>query len=261
MAIISKKGALGVSTALDRLANLFTEEFATLGVPERIASDFAHRCDLLSDTVERRAGLKRTALTGDDVFKEPGFDPEAIGQEQTGPIVTVDSDEPFMKGEFTQQENRELSDRQESGALGAKANPEPEAPHAGKQAHSLRRQLQSAVIAGKSPRLVQALALAAKVAEEEEEEEAESKKADAMPPQFKENAEKKKEEAKDKKDEAKKKAGEMPPQFKEQAEKKKEEAKDKKEDAKKAGDDFIEKKKEEAEDEKKKASHGFNLFA
>ena len=48
------------------------------------------------------------------------------------------------------------------------------------------------------------------------------KKAGEMPPQFKENAEKKQEEAKDKPEE--KKAGEMPPQFKENAEKKKEEA-------------------------------------
>lgn len=134
MAAMTRKGARSVTQTLDRVASLFQQEWKTLGVPERIAQDFAYRCDLLSDRVERTAGLERTALDELDVMKEPGFDPESIGMEQTGLIETVETDEPFMQDEFTQQENRELRERFQNGDLGSDVNPEPEAPVPGKQA-------------------------------------------------------------------------------------------------------------------------------
>jgi hypothetical protein len=49
-----------------------------------------------------------------------------------------------------------------------KTNPEQQKPTPGKQASVLRQQLQAAAIDGSSPRLMKALALAAKIAEEEE---------------------------------------------------------------------------------------------
>lgn len=131
---MTKKGAKSVSVALDRLATLVQQEYKTLGLPEKIAMDFAYRCDLISDTVERTAGLERRALTELDVNKEKGFDPEAIGEEQSGPVEAIDSDEPFMKGEFTQQENRELRERIQDGDLGMTPNFEEQSPQAGKQA-------------------------------------------------------------------------------------------------------------------------------
>lgn len=225
---ISKKGALSVSAALDEIATLFQTDFTDLGVPQKLAQDFARRCDMLSDHVEKRAGIERVALTGDDPVKEKGFDPEEIGKEVAGPMEQVDKDESYMKGEFTQQENRELRTQVESGALGMKVNPEPKSPSPGKQAAALQRQLQAAVIEGASPRVLKALALAARVAEEDEK------------PDFLKEKEEKKDD---------KKAGEMPPQFKENAEKKKEEAEGKKDD------------KEEKKDDGKKASHRFNLYS
>jgi hypothetical protein len=130
---MTKKGARSVTTALDQIASLFQNEHETLGVPQRIATDFAYRCDLLSDRVERMAGLKREALTELDVNKEKGFDPEVIGEEVGGPLEG-DGDEAFMKAEFTQQENRELRERVQDGDLGMKTNPEEQTPQAGKQA-------------------------------------------------------------------------------------------------------------------------------
>jgi hypothetical protein len=139
---MTKKGAKSVTAALDQLANLFQADHETLGVPQRIATDFAYKCDLLSDTIEKQAGLPRRALTELDVNKEQGFDPEVIGEEVSGPLEG-DSDEPFMKAEFTQQENRELRERVQDGDLGMKTNPEEQAPQAGKQA-SVNSRLASA---------------------------------------------------------------------------------------------------------------------
>lgn len=134
MARMTKSGALSVSNTLDSVATLFQQDWKTLGVPEKIAKDFAYRCDLLSDRVERTAGVDRKALSELDVVKEPGFDPEDIGMEQSGPLEAVDSDEPFMNGEFTQQENRELRERVQDGDLGMQPVEDPQSPQAGKQA-------------------------------------------------------------------------------------------------------------------------------
>ena len=41
---------------LDNLAELFQNAGSELGVPTRIAMDFAYRCDLLSDAIEKLAG-------------------------------------------------------------------------------------------------------------------------------------------------------------------------------------------------------------
>lgn len=136
MSKLTKKGAQSVTADLDRLATLFQAEFETLGVPQKIADDFAYRVDLLSDAVEKTAGIKRTALTGDDVYLEPGFNPEEIGIEKSGPLEMIDSDEPWMNKEFTQQENRELREDVESGDLANDRTIDaPQTPTPGKQAN------------------------------------------------------------------------------------------------------------------------------
>jgi len=135
MSKLTKKGAQAVTADLDRLANLFQAEHETLGIPAKIARDFAYRLDLISDAVEKKAGLNRTALTGDDVYREPGFNPEEIGIEKSGPLEMIDSDEPWMNGEFTQQENRELREDVQSGDLANdRTIDEPQSPTPGKQA-------------------------------------------------------------------------------------------------------------------------------
>ena len=115
---MSKRGAAQVTATLDRIASLFEQEWAALGVPQRIAEEYAYRTDLLSDAIDKGAG----------------FDPHEIGREDAGPLVD-EPDEPWMAGEFTQQENRELREDQESGKLDdGVADAGPRAPHPGKQA-------------------------------------------------------------------------------------------------------------------------------
>lgn len=277
---MTKKGAASVTGALDRIATLFQNEYETLGVPERIANDFAYRCDLLSDRVERVAGLSRRALSELDVAKEPGFDPEVIGEETTGPLEG-DADESFMKAEFTQQENRELRERVEDGDLGIKPNLEEQAPQSGKQASLNIRlaratadllglantasvaklaaaalKVQAGYLAGdvtaahaqrtltalghvlpvlatvkNADKVASVIRLAHRIIAKKSEDEGEGDKPEKgkIPPQFLENVNKKKEEAKDKEDEGKGKEDE--------------------------GED------KEDEGEGKKASHGFDLFA
>jgi len=93
-------GARRVTANLDNLANLFQNHAEALGVPKKVAMDFAFRCDLLSDAIEKTAG----------------FDAASIGKVVPGP-VEMDSNNAFMKGEFTQEENEQLSQKQESGTL------------------------------------------------------------------------------------------------------------------------------------------------
>ena len=130
---LTKKGARQVSIALDKVATLFQDDFEPLGISSKIAKDFAHRCDLLADYIEKQAGFTRTALTEYDPVKETGFNPEEIGIEKSGPLEMIDSDEPYMNGQFTQQENRELRYDQEDGKLGPDTVDEPQNIPAGRQ--------------------------------------------------------------------------------------------------------------------------------
>lgn len=137
MARLTKQGALIVGEDLDKMATLIQKRYADLGIPQRIALDFAKKCDLLSDHIQRSAGIdprSKKALTEYDPVKEPGFNPEEIGQEKAGPLVK-EGDETYMDQHFTQQQNRELRERVQDGSIGPdKIVEEPQAPQPGKQA-------------------------------------------------------------------------------------------------------------------------------
>lgn len=283
MANMTKKGARSVTAELDRVASLFQTEFSTLGVSQNDAIKFATMCDSMSDAVEQKAGIARQALSELDVNKEKGFDPETIGEEVSGPIEG-DADESFMKGEFTQQERRELRERVQDGDLGMKTNPEEQAPQAGKQASVDARlasacgklinssaTVSNAVVANSIAKLAMSamgvhLAHQAGMATSATAERALTalnhvlsvassgnlaKAASAVALAHKVLAadmvdEEKPEDKPEEKNE--KKGGEIPPQFLENIKKKKDEAGDKED-------------KDEDKEGSKKASHGFNLFA
>jgi hypothetical protein len=142
MARLTKKGAKSVTHTLDRVATLFQEQHEDLGVPDKIAMDFAYRCDLLSEHIEKNAGLGKEALSEFDPVNEgsiapQNFDPEEIGKEDSGPLQQ-EPDEPYMGGQFSQQEKRELRERQESGEIEKTKEGQPiydeQSPQAGKQA-------------------------------------------------------------------------------------------------------------------------------
>lgn len=126
MARMTKQGARQVTETLDRIANLFQTEARTMGINPKIATDFALRCDLMSDHIEGQVGLRQASYeqgeneTGLSVEPPPvdGFDANNIGDETDGPLEMLDSDEPWMNGEFTQEKFQTLRELQQSGALG-----------------------------------------------------------------------------------------------------------------------------------------------
>jgi hypothetical protein len=148
MAKLTRRGAANVTTDLDKIANLFQNRAAALGVPEKIAHDFAYRCDLLADHIEKyaariaaegdvgddaedeadeTASKKKAALdeTGTSIEPAPGdqgFDANEIGDEKAGPLeIITPPDEPWMSGHFTQEKYLALSQKQQSGELAANA--------------------------------------------------------------------------------------------------------------------------------------------
>lgn len=122
---ITPKGAIQVSTHLDRIASLFQQAHAELGVPQNVAEDFALRCDALSDHVEKRAGVARlkngeldpkhnyTENPGGDAPGANYFPPSDVGTETDGALLR-NSDEPFMDT-FEQEWFDELRTVQQTG--------------------------------------------------------------------------------------------------------------------------------------------------
>ena len=104
---LTKEAAKAITADLDRLAQLFEADHVALGVPSTVATDFAYRCDLLSDFVEKRGGLDRT----DSIQKE--FDNEIETSHQP--------EEDYMATKTYQDELYELGQMVESGDLGKAA--------------------------------------------------------------------------------------------------------------------------------------------
>ena len=138
---LSKFGALQVSHDMDRLAALYQEEAEAIGVSSKIANDFALRCDILSDHLEKRAGIERddnNALKDPELAKYAShlstsktaamdpkenytvdqvgandFNPAEIGEEQSGALLR-NEDEPYMDV-FKQDEFDQLREVQQDG--------------------------------------------------------------------------------------------------------------------------------------------------
>lgn len=136
---LSKQGALQVTRDLDRIANLFETEHDVLGISKKVASDFGLRCDILSQEVEKTAGIERDV---DGNFKDPEiaklasaiekraemhpphnytesqvqgweFNPAEIGEEQSKALLR-NEDEPYMDM-FKQDEFDQLRQVQQDG--------------------------------------------------------------------------------------------------------------------------------------------------
>ena len=130
MANLTRKGARNLTAALDLIANTIQKNPELLGIDNRIAKDFALRCDLLSDVVEKRAvqnyplnrkaGVDETGLSVD--FSNGGFDANAIGDVVPGPLEIIEPpSEPWMDDHFTQENFMELGEMEQSGELAAAA--------------------------------------------------------------------------------------------------------------------------------------------
>ncbi len=170
---LTKKGARNVTREMERLANVLEQDYAVLGIPEHIAADAARRLDLLSDAIERQAGLDPQDLKMKQAMdKEAGFNAGTIGEVKSGPLEQLDSDEPYMSGEFTQQENEELRGKQESGQLSdGKADVKVAFTGLVNSLKGFSLTGKQAAMAEKALRLATSVILTAKKAEEDEVEE------------------------------------------------------------------------------------------
>ena len=134
MSKITRRGALEITATLDRIAQTFQKNHTALGIDQKIAMDFAYRCDLLSDAIEGRA--KKAADDNSSILGDTGNnDPADIGEDVGGPLEMVDSHEPWMAGHFSQEKFHDLGDLQESGELGP--------VHLAKKLAALQRQVAS----------------------------------------------------------------------------------------------------------------------
>lgn len=159
---LSRQGALRLTADIDRIASVLSEHALALGIPQNVALDFAKRADLLSDVIEKTAGLdpltKSAALPA---ASEPG-------REVSGPLET---DFTPIKGDFTQQEFRETGDKVEKLFGPGPVSPEQRPARPGVQAalktlhDGARRKL--------SAESLRAIHLAAAVVAADEEEEKE----------------------------------------------------------------------------------------
>lgn len=173
---VTKKAALNITAHLDRLANLVHHEASALGIDSELASRFIHACDCVSDAVDKKAGIVRKA----------DFDPAGIGGEVSGPLENGAVTPAPLKGEFTQQENRELREKLQSGNVSPKGSPSPASPHPGARLASDYMNFVKLAASGKvskaaRDRVDQAIKLAAVVvknAAEESEEEEEGEESD-----------------------------------------------------------------------------------
>ena len=70
MARITRQGARNVTLDLDKIASLFQDHHELMGIPQKIAADFAYRCDLISDHVERHVLAMEKSASEEEEGKE-----------------------------------------------------------------------------------------------------------------------------------------------------------------------------------------------
>ena len=174
--LLTQKGAEQIQDHLNRIAQVVQDRWQVLGIPDQEkALDFAFRCDLVADTISRKAAEnsryvqeKLAQATGptvapgtikdeegnqlaggspeqDNTTKEKqgpnDWDESQIG-EMKAPI-RQDADEPYM-GAFVQDELHQLADVQQKGMFSnAPVSALPKAASAKEQLASIGRQLVS----------------------------------------------------------------------------------------------------------------------
>lgn len=130
---ITKKAARTAGDILDKAADLITSNAEDFGISQDISRKYALQCDLLSDFIAKRAGVNIAELANQRKGGAAGFDPDEIGEEVSGPLEEDAEEASYMGDQFTQQENRELREKQEAGELPA-GSPEEQKPRPGVQA-------------------------------------------------------------------------------------------------------------------------------
>lgn len=154
MPTITRRGALSVTSDIDRIANVIQHEHAALGIPKEYALKYAYYSDVMSDRIEKHAakmseevkeeleevkeeaapekkeasrkrgfGAKKaddeTGLSVD--HGTSGFDANVIADDVGGPQEILAPVEAWMNDYFTQGWFQELGDLQQSGGMGKAA--------------------------------------------------------------------------------------------------------------------------------------------
>jgi hypothetical protein len=127
---LTKQAALEAGDIFDKAAQTALAISKAAGIKPEIAEKFAYQCDLLSDHAAKVAGIDITKLASERTAVSEN--PEQIGEEKSGP-KEQEGDESYMGGHFSQQENRELREKQEAGELPT-GSPERQTPRPGVQA-------------------------------------------------------------------------------------------------------------------------------
>jgi len=117
---LSPNGVKKMTADLERVASALQYHHHAMGIPKKIAMQFAWECDTIADQLERQAGLRPRKANFDPAqnFSESEnipnrFDAAEIGMESTGPMMQ-DDDEPYMDV-FVQDEFNQLREVQQTG--------------------------------------------------------------------------------------------------------------------------------------------------
>jgi len=111
------KQAKLLTSHFDNVAELVQKNAALFQIPEKIAFDFAKRCDLISDHLEKHAGQWTMDPKGNfNIGPAQPFNPAEIGEQDATPPKT-EPDEPYMKKNFIQEEFDELREVQQTGGF------------------------------------------------------------------------------------------------------------------------------------------------
>jgi len=147
---LTRQGARNLTQEMDRIASVIQQHADVLGIPEKVALDFAKRSDLLSDAIEMTAVTNYPLIaasaeevdesaedeapaasdkeasaewsapakdeTGTSVTPAQGWDPNAIADDHGGPFKQ-EGDEPYMSGAFAQNWFHQLRDKQQAGQV------------------------------------------------------------------------------------------------------------------------------------------------
>lgn len=152
MSKLTRRGARNVTATIDRIASVIQENPEVLGIDPRIAMDFAHRCDLISDAIETTASINFPRQAADEKHKDlkedadpksddqnkpehfegkkaaeghneeglsvesQGWDADQIADKTPGPHQH-EADEAHYMATFNEEEFHELGERQEGGSL------------------------------------------------------------------------------------------------------------------------------------------------
>lgn len=127
---ISKKATAIIANDLDRLATLFENECNALGIPKKVAIDFAMRCDLLSDYLEKNASEEEANeeeaneeeeedASDDKEAKKASLPEQDSAKDTENSVVEVqtEADESYMETLEEQTPLKELGDLVQSDSL------------------------------------------------------------------------------------------------------------------------------------------------